>query len=101
MKKTLSIIAILAIAFITTFSINVYAAALTGINVTTTKTTIKPGENVTVDIEFGEELGAYTFEGMTKVAKAEDKNNLMMSVLIGSDVGRLYMVLTDILRKEK
>lgn len=41
------------------------------------------------------------FEGMTKAAQAEDENNLMMSVLIGSDVGRLYMVLADILRKGK
>ncbi len=62
MKKFVSIITFLVIAFVTIFSVNVYAASLTGINVTTTKTSMKPGENVTVDIEFGEELGAYTFE---------------------------------------
>ena len=61
-EKIASIVTLLIIAFVTIFSVNVYAASLTGINVTTTKTTIKPGENVTVDIEFGEELGAYTFE---------------------------------------
>lgn len=62
MKKLVSFITFLVIVFITIFSINVYAASLTEINVTTTKTTIHPGENVTVEIEFGEELGAYTFE---------------------------------------
>lgn len=62
MKKIVSIITLLIISFVTIFSVNVYAAVLTGINATTTKTTIKSGENVTVDIEFGEELGAYTFE---------------------------------------
>ena len=62
MKKFVSIITFLVIAFVAIFSLNVYAASLTGINVTTTKTTMKPGENVTVDIDFGEELGAYTFE---------------------------------------
>ena len=62
MKKIVSIITLLIISFVTIFSVNVYAATLTGINATTTKTTMKPGENVTVDIEFGEELGAYTFE---------------------------------------
>ena len=62
MKKFISIITVLIIAFVTIFSLNVYAASLTGINVTTTKTTVNPGKNVTVEIEFGEELGAYTFE---------------------------------------
>jgi len=61
MKKFIAIIIFLVIAFVSVFLINVYAAALTGIDITTTKTIVKPGENVTVDIEFGEELGAYTF----------------------------------------
>jgi len=61
MKKFIGIIIFLVIAFVSVFLINVYAAALTGIDITTTKTIVKPGENVTVDIEFGEELGAYTF----------------------------------------
>ena len=61
MKKFVSIITFLVIAFVSVFLINVYAASLTGIDITTTKTIVKPGENVTVDIEFGEELGAYTF----------------------------------------
>lgn len=41
------------------------------------------------------------FEGMTKAAKQEGDNNLLMSVLVGSDVGRLYMVLADIMKKGK
>ena len=55
------------------------------------------------DAEFKLAVSRYMaeFEGMTKAAKAEGENNLMMSILIGSDVGRLYMVLADILRKGK
>ncbi|MBR4927854.1 MAG: hypothetical protein IKY98_05965 [Alphaproteobacteria bacterium] len=41
------------------------------------------------------------FEGMTKAAKREGDNNLMIGVLIGSDVGRLYMVLADMIKKGK
>lgn len=40
------------------------------------------------------------FEGMTKAAKKNDAD-LLMSVLVGSDVGRLYMVLADIFKKGK
>lgn len=40
------------------------------------------------------------FEGMTKKAGENEENNLLMGVLIGSDVGRLYMVLADVLKKE-
>lgn len=39
------------------------------------------------------------FEGMTKKAQEGEENKLLMSVLIGSDVGRLYMVLADVLKK--
>ena len=40
------------------------------------------------------------FEGMTKKAQEGEESKLLMSVLIGSDVGRLYMVLADVLKKE-
>ncbi|MDR2901873.1 MAG: hypothetical protein LBU87_02025 [Lactobacillales bacterium] len=40
------------------------------------------------------------FERMTKMAEQGDENSMLISVLIGSDVGRLYMVLADILKKE-
>lgn len=62
MKKIVSTIAILLSIFMIMFSVNVYAASLDTINITTTKTTIHPGENVTVEIDFGEELGAYTVD---------------------------------------
>lgn len=62
MKKAVSVVTILITAFVFAFSLNVYAASLGNVNVTTTKTTIKSGENVTLDIEFGEELGSYTFD---------------------------------------
>lgn len=60
-------------------------------------------ELLKTDAEFKLAVSRYMaeFEGMTKAAKAEGENNLMMSVLIGSDVGRLYMVLADITKKGK
>ncbi len=39
------------------------------------------------------------FEGMTKKAQEGEESKLLMSVLIGSDVGRLYMVLADVLKR--
>ncbi len=65
MKKTIHIIAILFAIFAILCFINftkVYAAALDTIHITTTKTTINPKENVTVNIDFGKELGAYTVD---------------------------------------
>ncbi len=41
------------------------------------------------------------FEEMTKNAGQLSDGQLLMSVLIGSDVGRLYMVLADVLRKKE
>ncbi|MBR5130469.1 MAG: methyl-accepting chemotaxis protein [Alphaproteobacteria bacterium] len=65
--------------------------------------TKKIKELIKIDPEFKLAVSRYMaeFEGMTKAAQAEGENNLMMSILIGSDVGRLYMVLADILRKGK
>ena len=40
------------------------------------------------------------FEDMTKMVQNEDENKLLMSILIGSDIGRLYMVLADVLRRD-
>lgn len=39
------------------------------------------------------------FEGMTKKAQEGEDSKLLMSVLIGSDVGRLYMVLADMMKR--
>lgn len=62
MKKVIHIIVILFAIFVFTFSTGVYAVALDTINITTTKITVNPGENVTVNIDFGKELGAFTVD---------------------------------------
>ncbi len=51
--------------------------------------------------EFQQAVSRYMseFEEITKRAQKSDENKLLMSILIGSDVGRLYMVLADILRR--
>ncbi len=41
-----------------------------------------------------------TFEEMMKKTGIDDENKIITSILIGSDVGRLYMVLADVLHKD-
>ena len=63
MKKILSLfIALVLIIFV--FQINVFASSipLDSVNVNLSKDKIAPGETVKVNIEFGTELGAYTFD---------------------------------------
>ena len=62
-KKVLSILVILALLFFT-FQISSYASSipLGSIDVTVSETKIRPGQNVTVNINFGTNLGAYTFD---------------------------------------
>lgn len=60
MKKILSIITILSLFTVLIFTGNTYAESLDSINIETSKTTIKPGENVAVSIDFGKQLGSYT-----------------------------------------
>ena len=62
MKRTISIIAILALIF--TFSITgrIFAANLTTATMEVDKTKVKPGEEVKVTVKFGEELKAYTVD---------------------------------------
>lgn len=62
-KKILSILVILAFLFFT-FQISSYASSipLDSIDVTVSETKIRPGQNVTVNINFGTDLGAYTFD---------------------------------------
>lgn len=60
MKKIVSILTILAMFSLLIFSTSVNAASLDAIDIAPTKTKVKPGENVTLNVEFGEELGAYT-----------------------------------------
>ena len=63
MKKILSIITIFAI-LLCIFKVNVYAASvpLNNINVNLSADKIAPGETVKINIDFGTELGAYTFD---------------------------------------
>lgn len=62
MKKIISIFSIILLLMITVISGHTYAASLNKINIKTSKTKVKPGEEVTVTIEFGQKLGAYTFD---------------------------------------
>ena len=62
MKKIIGIITLFAILTISIFVGNSYATALAGLEVNIDKTNVKPGEEVKVTIEFGEDLGAYTFD---------------------------------------
>lgn len=59
MRKIINIVNII-IFTILIFSVKSYAVLLDKIDIQTDKTTIRPGENVTVNINFGEQLGAYT-----------------------------------------
>lgn len=60
MKKIISSIILLMIVTILMFSVKSYAVLLDKIDVQVDKQTVRPGENVTVKINFGEALGAYT-----------------------------------------
>lgn len=61
MKKIYTTIISLIVLTIMILTGKTYAASLDNIDVKTDKTTIRPGEEVTVSISFGESLGAYTF----------------------------------------
>lgn len=60
MKKLTSIITILTVVLAIMFINISYAASLGTIDIKTSKTTINPGEEVRVNINFGENLGTYT-----------------------------------------
>ena len=55
------------------------------------------------DTDFRDSVDKYmsAFEEMTQSLGKGDESKLLMSVVIGSDVGRLYMVLADILKGKK
>ena len=61
MKKILSIISLIMLSLLI-FSGNVFAVALNNVTTDTDKTTVRPGEEVKVTIDFGEQLGAYTVD---------------------------------------
>ena len=62
MKKMISIFAMVTLLTVLIFTGTSYAAALDTIDVQTDKTTVRPGEEVKVTIQFGQNLGAYTFD---------------------------------------
>ena len=62
MKKILSIITILTLLFSTILIGKVHAAPLDSITLDVDKATVNPGDNVTLTINFGKDLGAYTFD---------------------------------------
>lgn len=62
MKKIISFIAIFALIFTFFLTTNTFAASLDTLNVELNKTTVRPGEEVNLTINFGENLGAYTFD---------------------------------------
>jgi len=62
MKKIISFIVILALIFTFFLTTITFAASLTTLNVEINKTTVRPGQEVNLIINFGEDLGAYTFD---------------------------------------
>lgn len=62
MKKLISAITISIVLFISFLSINVYADSLNTIDISTDKQTVHPGQTVKVNVNFGEDLGAYTVD---------------------------------------
>jgi len=62
MKKIISMLAILTVLAMTILTGNSLAATLDTIQVEIDKTTVRPGENVVVSINFGKDLASYTFD---------------------------------------
>ncbi len=62
MKKIFQIITIFMILVMLVFTSQSFAASLDTIDIKLNKTTVRPGENVKVEIDFGKALGAYTFD---------------------------------------
>lgn len=62
MKKIIYTIMYLVAIILMIFSIKSNAVSLDTINIKTDKQNVQPGENVVLSIEFGKNLGAYTFD---------------------------------------
>lgn len=75
MKKIVSIVTAFLVLFLLVFSASIYAVTLDTIEITTDKQTIHPGENVKVNIAFGQDLGSYT-------ANVDYDNNLFEYVSV-------------------
>ena len=62
MKKITIKLALLITAFLFIFSLNSFAASLDALDITLSKEKIAPGEEITVYVNFGKNLGSYTFD---------------------------------------
>lgn len=62
MKKIIGIFSILVLSVLLILPARSYAATLDTLDIKTDKTIVRPGEQVTVIIEFGKQLGSYTFK---------------------------------------
>ncbi len=108
MKKMVNIIAIFLVLFLLTFTANIYARALNNLDITTTKEKLHPGETVTLNVEFGEEMGSYTVnvdydDNLLEYVSAEGgtANNTGSKVIVvyyynagGTDTPRTNMSIT-------
>lgn len=108
MKKIVNIIAIFLVLFLLTFTVNIYAASLDNLDVKTDKETVHPGETVTLNVAFGQDMGAYTVnvdydENLLEYVSAEGgtTNNTGSKVIVvyyynagGSETPRSSMSVT-------
>lgn len=108
MKKIVNLIAIFLVLFLLTFTINIYAATLDNLDIKTDKETVHPGETVTLNVAFGQEMGAYTVnvdydENLLEYVSAEGgtTNNTGSKVIVvyyynagGSETPRSSMSVT-------
>ena len=62
MKKIVNILTVMAIFCILIFPGSAFAAPLDTIDVQVDKTTVRPGEEVKVTVQFGQNLGSYTID---------------------------------------
>lgn len=61
MKKIIGIITIFSLLIMFAFATNIYAASLDTLAVDTNKETVEPGKEIKLTVNFGQTLGAYTF----------------------------------------
>ena len=61
-KKICTMLVIGILAMLSLFTGNTYADTIDTIQIDTSKTIIRPGEQVTVTVSFGQDLGAYTMD---------------------------------------
>ncbi|MCL2354948.1 MAG: hypothetical protein FWC68_03615, partial [Oscillospiraceae bacterium] len=62
MNKTSKIVLCLLLILFLALTLSAFAAALNTLSITLTRQAVHPGEEVTINFDFGQALGAYTFE---------------------------------------